>query len=133
MAGILDAVDNWFDQNSGTRAVYNSQGRAIGYFTDLASLAAGKWQIYKGETPVDFTTIKIKQDFFSGPVNATEWLVAHGYVPAWLPAEQKTALVSKDVPSLDSIVAAQVIKDNPVPVMAIAGFGLLAAVILLRR
>lgn len=136
---FLDTVDDFADRS--VHAVYNQLNVPIGWYDDLASLAAGKWTIYKGQAQPPYTELKIKDHraIFSPIGNATAILVKQGLLPTWLPATEKQAILDRTstAPTVADLTkpydtANLLGNDNLPKILAIAG-GAVALLLLLRN
>src|SRR5882724_7401871 len=102
---------NWFttEFEQLKHPVYNSLGREIGYFTDLATLATGHIQLYSGEIAPRSDQLMINCGFFAQRKNAGECLLSQGLTPAWAtPQAVDSAVVANQpfgwndlIPSVD--------------------------------
>lgn len=130
---LFDTIDDFTDRQ--LHGVYSALGRNVGWYDDLASLAQGRYTLYKSEQQPPWDEIKIK-NALGVAVNATQYLVSKGLVPSWLPAEQKQAIVSKaaNTPTVSDLIrAAPGAAENPLPQYLAMGAVALGLILLLRR
>lgn len=81
----MSTVGDWFTQFelSDKHPVYNSLGRQIGYYTDLATLATGHIMLNAGEVAPPSDQLMVNCGFLATRKNAGDCLLSQGYAPVW--------------------------------------------------
>lgn len=94
------SVSDWLttEFNQTKHPVYNSLGREIGYYTDLATLATGHIMLYQGETAPPSSELMVNCGIFATRKNAGDCLLSQGLTPAWATPDQVTGAQAANQP-----------------------------------
>lgn len=130
---IADRLDDTFDRIA--HGIYSPSGRNIGWYDDLAGLAKQQAKVYSGETWPGWAEIRIKNGL--GVLTpATTYLLSKGFLPTWLPEDQKSEIVKGQsvAATPTEVMRAAGVTTGQDPIMLVAvGAAVMGLVLLIAR